>query len=71
MIEGMVQNLADRLATDGSDAQGWAQLVRSYVVLGRMDDARAALGRARTALASDASKTAIVEEAAKSAGLQP
>jgi len=36
-----------------------------------MDDARAALGRARSALASDASKTAIVEEAAKSAGLQP
>jgi cytochrome c-type biogenesis protein CcmH len=71
MIEGMVQNLADRLQKDGSDAQGWAQLVRSYVVLGRMDDARAALSRARTALASDASKTAIVEEAAKSAGLQP
>jgi len=71
MINGMVSSLATRLDTDGSDAQGWAQLVRSYVVLGRADDARAALIKARAALSSDQAKSAIVEEAARSAGLVP
>jgi cytochrome c-type biogenesis protein CcmH len=71
MIEGMVASLATRLETNSSDAQGWAQLVRSYVVLGRADQARAALAKARTALASDKDKTAIVEEAARSVGLGP
>ena len=71
MIQGMVDSLATRLETDSGDAAGWAQLVRSYVVLGRPDDARAALVRARAALASDKDKTAIVEEAAESAGLNP
>ena len=71
MIEGMVASLATRLETNSSDAQGWAQLVRSYVVLGRADQARAALAKARTALASDKDKTAIVEEAARNVGLGP
>jgi cytochrome c-type biogenesis protein CcmH len=71
MIEGMVASLATRLQTESGDAQGWAQLVRSYVVLGRPDDARAALVRARTAVGTDPAKTAIVEEAARNAGLAP
>jgi cytochrome c-type biogenesis protein CcmH len=71
MIQGMVDSLATRLESDSGDAQGWAELVRSYVVLGRADDARAALVRAKAALASDKDKTAIVEEAAQSAGLNP
>ncbi|WP_128292611.1 c-type cytochrome biogenesis protein CcmI [Afifella aestuarii] len=49
MIEGMVDNLADRLEKKPDDADGWLQLVRSYAVLGRREDAAEA---ARTALAS-------------------
>jgi cytochrome c-type biogenesis protein CcmH len=71
MIEGMVASLATRLETNSGDAQGWAQLVRSYVVLGRAEQARAALAKARTALAADKDKTAIVEDAARSVGLGP
>jgi cytochrome c-type biogenesis protein CcmH len=71
MIEGMVAMLATRLETNSGDATGWAQLVRSYMVLGRPDDARAALTKAKAALGADQAKTAIVEEAARSAGLVP
>jgi cytochrome c-type biogenesis protein CcmH len=52
------------------DPDGWAQLVRSYMVLGRADDARAALAEARTALAGDAAKVAVVDAAARAAGLE-
>lgn len=46
-IEDMVGRLAARLNEDGSDLPGWMQLVRAYVVLGRTEDAKAALERAR------------------------
>ena len=39
MIRGMVARLADRLKKDGSDLDGWLQLLRSYVVLGERDKA--------------------------------
>jgi hypothetical protein len=39
------------------------------MVLGRADDARNALADARTALAGDAAKIALVETAAREAGL--
>ena len=52
-INGMVQRLADRLKKDGSDPRGWAQLVRSYRVLGENDKAEAAIADARKALAND------------------
>jgi cytochrome c-type biogenesis protein CcmH len=71
MIEGMVGKLATRLETNGDDANGWAQLIRSYMVLRRPDDARAALDKAHAALAHDADKTAIVDAAAHDAGLTP
>ena len=56
MIEGMVARLAERLKKDGSDAAGWARLVRSYRVLGDADRAQAAEADARRALASDPEK---------------
>ncbi len=46
--------LADRLAHNGADPQGWQQLVRSYAVLGEKDKARSALDDARKALSGDA-----------------
>ena len=69
MIEGMVASLAERLKTEPTDADGWARLIRSYMVLGRAADARGALGQARIALASDAAKVAVVEAAARELGL--
>src|SRR6516165_9967225 len=56
MIKGMVERLAARLKQDGSDAEGWARLVRSYKVLGETDKALAASEEARQALAADPAK---------------
>lgn len=70
MIASMVDRLAQRLADDPNDADGWAQLLRSYMVLGRPDDARAALANARTALAGSPETLAAVEAAAKTLELQ-
>jgi cytochrome c-type biogenesis protein CcmH len=53
MIEGMVQRLAARLESQGDDLTGWLRLVRAYTVLGRTDDARQALARAKTQFAGN------------------
>jgi cytochrome c-type biogenesis protein CcmH len=55
-VNAMVQRLADRLKTDGSDLPGWLQLVRSYRVLGQNDKMQAAIADARRALANDPDK---------------
>lgn len=70
MIEGMVGALADRLAKDGADPEGWERLVRSYVVLGRNDEAIKALGAGRKALAKDPAGLARIEALAKSLGVE-
>lgn len=41
-IEGMVSGLAERLAREPDDVEGWLRLIRSYMVLGRASDAEAA-----------------------------
>jgi len=56
MVRGMVERLAERLARDGSDLDGWVRLVRAYVVLGDHERARGAAADARRALAGDADK---------------
>lgn len=48
MVEGMVQRLAARLDEQGDDLAGWLRLVRAYTVLGRNEEARKALSRARS-----------------------
>jgi cytochrome c-type biogenesis protein CcmH len=70
MIRGMVARLAERLKQDGSDVDGWLRLVRAYIVLGDKEQARAAAGDARRALASDPDKLRQVEEFIKGAGLE-
>ena len=52
-IEQMVSGLASRLKENGKDLDGWMQLVRSYVVLGRSEEANAALAEARSNFAGD------------------
>lgn len=43
MIEGMVEGLASRLSENPEDVDGWLRLARAYSVLGRRDEAIAAL----------------------------
>lgn len=53
MIEGMVSGLAERLVDDPSDKQGWARLVRAYMVLGKREDALAAVEQASQSHSDD------------------
>ena len=70
MIRGMVERLAERLDRDGSDLEGWLRLVRSYMVLGDQDKARASAGSARRALAREPDKLRQIEELVKGLGLE-
>ena len=69
MIRGMVERLAARLQQDGSDVDGWLRLLRSYMVLGEADKARAAVAEARNALKGDADKLRRLDEGARSLGV--
>jgi cytochrome c-type biogenesis protein CcmH len=70
MIRGMVEKLAGRLKTEGSDVDGWMRLVRSYMVLGERENAIAAARDARRALAGDAEKLRRIDELVKGLGLE-
>lgn len=69
MIKGMVERLAERLGKDGSDIEGWLRLVRSYMVLGERERARAAAGEARRALAAEPEQLKRIDELVKGLGL--
>jgi cytochrome c-type biogenesis protein CcmH len=45
-VAAMVERLAQRLQERPDDAQGWAMLARSYLMLGRLDEAAQASARA-------------------------
>jgi cytochrome c-type biogenesis protein CcmH len=68
-IGQMVDGLATRLKTNGSDTAGWLKLIRAYQVLGRRDDAEKALGDARTNLKDDQVGLARVDDLARELGL--
>jgi cytochrome c-type biogenesis protein CcmH len=69
MIEGMVAGLDKRLSEDGRDLEGWQRLIRAYVVLGRREDAQAALKRAQAALAQEAASLEVLGALARTLGL--
>jgi cytochrome c-type biogenesis protein CcmH len=69
MIRGMVSRLADRLKKDGSDFDGWLQLLRSYVVLGERDKAVSAAADARQAIGADMENRRRLDDFIKSLGL--
>ena len=56
MIEGMVDGLAERLKSEPDDVEGWLRLIRSYVVLGRPDEAAAAARDALEGVREEASR---------------
>jgi cytochrome c-type biogenesis protein CcmH len=68
MIRGMVDRLSERLNHDGSDVEGWLRLVRSYIVLGDRDKARAAVVDARRALASEPDKLKRLDDLVQTTG---
>lgn len=63
-IRGMVDNLSDRLATQGGSAEEWARLIRALGVLGETDRARAILGEARQKFAAKPDDLRLIESAA-------
>ena len=70
MIRGMVQRLADRLHSDGSDVEGWLRLVRAYTVLGDRDKAKGAVADAKHALASNPDAVKQIDDLVKGLGLE-
>ena len=69
MITGMVEGLAQRLKSNGKDLAGWQRLLRAYSVLGRQDDARAALAEARRNFEGDARALSALSGLAATLGL--
>ena len=69
MVEGMVQRLATRLEQNGDDLAGWLRLVRAYTVLDRKDEAKEALGRAKSQFTGNAAALEQLDELASELGL--
>lgn len=70
-IQGMVDRLATRLKENGKDLAGWLRLARAYKVLGRDQDARAALESARANFAGDAASLEEIGKSEQDLGLAP
>ncbi len=70
MIEGMVANLDAKLKDNPADKEGWLRLIRSYTMLKKPDDAKAALARARTGLAGNEAALSEVKALAAEMGLE-
>lgn len=68
-INQMVAQLAQRLEQQPDDMAGWLRLVRAYSVLGRKDDALAALNRAKQTFPDDSDKHATLDGLAVELGL--
>ena len=69
MITSMVARLDERLKENPRDVEGWRRLIRSYVVLGKTDEARDALSRGIAALGATSPEAATLQELASSLGL--
>lgn len=69
MIDGMVEGLAARLATEGGTAEEWAQLITALGVRGERARAGAILSEARTVFAESGAALALIERAATEAGV--
>ncbi len=69
MIQGMVGQLADRLATEGGPPQDWARLISSLAVLGEVETARTVLAEAEAVFGGDVQAVGLIRSAAQEAGL--
>ncbi|RWN59583.1 c-type cytochrome biogenesis protein CcmI [Mesorhizobium sp.] len=69
MINTMVAGLDEKLRQNPRDVEGWMQLIRSYVVLGKADQARDALNRGIAVFGSDSDEAKKFTAFAASLGL--
>lgn len=69
MIETMVAGLDEKLRQNPRDWEGWSKLVRSYVVLGKADQAKDALKRGVAAFGADTDEARRLAAFAASLGL--
>lgn len=70
MIRNMVDGLAERLAKNPDDPNDWIKLMRSRMVLGEDEKAKAALTRAMKVFATNAKEKKKIVSAAKVLGIQ-
>jgi cytochrome c-type biogenesis protein CcmH len=70
MIEGMVARLAQKMAENGSDVDGWLRLIKAYSVLGERDKALGAAANARGALAGNNDNLRRIGDLTKELGLE-
>ncbi|MBN8632494.1 MAG: c-type cytochrome biogenesis protein CcmI [Rhodobacterales bacterium] len=71
MIEGMVAQLNDRLASDGGTVEEWNKLIRSLAVLDRKDEAQKIYDEAKAKFEGHAAEMSFLKQAAVESGLQP
>ncbi len=69
MIGGMVEQLAERLATQGGSGAEWARLITSLGVLGQTDRARAIWTEAQVVFATSPPDLTLLKTAAIEAGI--
>ena len=69
MIETMVAGLAERLKANPDNMSDWQKLIRSYLVMGKKDEALKALENAGIAFKNDSAKQGEIRAFAKELGL--
>ena len=69
MIQGMVESLSTRLATDGGTPDEWAQLIRALGVLGETDQAALIWAESQSVFAGNDDAIATIRTAAENAGV--
>ncbi len=69
-VQAMVEGLAAKLEAEPQNLDGWLLLMTSYVRLDRVDDARAAMTKARAVFKDDAAALAQIAAKAKELGLE-
>jgi cytochrome c-type biogenesis protein CcmH len=71
MIEGMVTQLSERLATEGGDVEDWNRLIRSLTVLERLPEAQAIYDEAKVRFEGRPAELSFLRLAAVESGLNP
>lgn len=71
MIEGMVAQLSDRLATEGGSVEDWERLIRSLAVLERLPEAQTIYDEAKVRFEGRPAELSFLRQAAVESGLNP
>ncbi len=69
MIRGMVEGLAERLASDGGPVEDWARLITALGVLGETDQARQIATEAESVFADENGAMELIAQARARAGI--